>query len=260
MSFDKQFDARWEKVIARGIGAVQVNGVPLQPYRVDVRKVSDSILTEILGNISNCRLIFADVTAYTEINGRAIRNGNVMYEVGLAHAARLPEEVILFRSDDAPLLFDVANVRVNKYDPDNNPDTAVRQIGEAITEATKAVNFLRLSAVQRVTDSLDFECWSILISTKDSLSPPMIRTMGEALGGSARLNAISRLLALGILKTEYIQATVDNVMQLWSAPAEQIVRYSRTPFGEAVRELCIEKLGLMTPRLRELARQLKDQH
>jgi len=63
-----------------------------------------------------------------------------MYEVGLAHALRLPEEVILFRSDSDPLLFDVANVRVNWYDPDGNPEEARRKVADIIIEALKEVD------------------------------------------------------------------------------------------------------------------------
>jgi len=113
MSFDPRFDHRWRDVIAPAIRNVLVHGTPLEPVRVDMRRVSDSILTEILTGITNSRLIFADVTTIGAVDGRPVRNGNVLYEVGIAHAVRLAEEVILFRSDNDPLLFDMANVRVN---------------------------------------------------------------------------------------------------------------------------------------------------
>ncbi len=118
MSFDPSFDARWPHVLAPAVRAVLVNDRPLDPHRVDLRRVSDSILTEILDGIARCRVFLADLTSFGEINGRAVRNANVMYEVGLAHAVRQPEEVLLFRSDDLDLLFDITNVRVHRYDPD----------------------------------------------------------------------------------------------------------------------------------------------
>jgi len=52
---------------------------------------------------------------------RAFRNENVLYEVGIAHSSRLPEEVIFFRSDNDKLLVDLANIRINSYDPDGDP-------------------------------------------------------------------------------------------------------------------------------------------
>ena len=109
------FNKRWELVIAPAIKTVERNDLPLEPHRVDVKRVSDSILTEILNGVSNSLVIFADVSSFGEVEDKPIRNGNVMYEVGLAHATRLPEEVILFRSDSDELLFDVANVRINRY-------------------------------------------------------------------------------------------------------------------------------------------------
>ena len=62
MSFAPQFQARWKAVITPAIRSVMVNGKPLEPHRVDARQISDSVLTEILGGITNDRLIFADVS------------------------------------------------------------------------------------------------------------------------------------------------------------------------------------------------------
>jgi hypothetical protein len=113
MSFDPVLGRRWSDVIAPAI-----TDCGLEPYRVNASKISDSILTDILKAISNAKLIIADVSAVV-----GTRSANVMYEVGLAHAVREPHEVILFRSDDERLLFDMANVRVNRYDPRRQPRT-----------------------------------------------------------------------------------------------------------------------------------------
>ena len=63
-----------------------------------------------MDGITSSRLFLADVTSIGKRDDVPIRNGNVMYEIGLAHAVRLPEEVLLFRSDSDRLLFDLANV------------------------------------------------------------------------------------------------------------------------------------------------------
>ena len=123
MSFAPEFQRRWDNVIAPAI-----QEVGLEPFRVDQRKISDSILTDITKSIANHRLIFGDISVmfvHEEAERRLpVRNANVMYEVGLAHTARLPEEVILFRSDNEYLPFDVMNIRVNSYDPDKAQDEA----------------------------------------------------------------------------------------------------------------------------------------
>ena len=102
---------------------------------MDARRISDSILTEILSGVGTSRLFLADVTTLERADERPIRNGNVMYEVGIAHAVRLPEEVLLFRSDSDSLLFDVANVRVNTYSPEERPDEARALVSDSIVAA-----------------------------------------------------------------------------------------------------------------------------
>jgi len=118
------FNNRWNNVIVPAIKTIGINDVTLEPHRVDLRTVSDSILTEILDEIRKCRVFIGDITSIGSIKGRPIPNPNVMYEVGLAQAVRLPEKVILFRSDEGERPFDISNIRVHQYDPDNNPGQA----------------------------------------------------------------------------------------------------------------------------------------
>ena len=42
MSFDKAFQKRWEEVIKPAISSVKIDGIFLEPHRIDMRKVSDS--------------------------------------------------------------------------------------------------------------------------------------------------------------------------------------------------------------------------
>src|SRR5690606_12698324 len=130
---------RWENVIRPGLAAIRVNGVPLEPYRVDVGKVSDSILTEILDEIARSRIFIAEISEIGKLDDRSIRNANVMYEVGLAQAVRLPEEVLLVRSDKEQLLFDITNVRVHYYEPDTDVGKASALLGELALESLRAV-------------------------------------------------------------------------------------------------------------------------
>ena len=94
MDFDNRFDNRWEKVIKPAIENTTHEEKPLKSYRVDMGKGSDSILTEILLGISRCQLFFADLTTMGYLEKKAIRNGNVMYKIGIVQAVRLPEEQI----------------------------------------------------------------------------------------------------------------------------------------------------------------------
>ena len=246
MSFHPAFNRRWETVIAPAIQRVERNKVPLEPFRVDVRRVSDSILTEILTGISRSLVVFADVTSLDKIEERPIRNGNVMYEVGLAHAIRLPEEVILFRSDNDDLLFDIANVRVNTYDPDNEPENAAKAVGTTIVEALKEIDLKKHLSVEAAAKSLDYACWEILIQTTASgeYHHPPTRTMGQALGNMKHILAISRLLELGALKTDFIQITPEILDETDVQPAEKMVKYQLTQFGETLIEYMGTEMGM----------------
>ena len=135
MSFDPRFDARWNNVIKPGIAAISVNDEPLEACRVDTRQVSDSMMTDILRGISHCRLIFADVTTLGRRGNYTIRSGNVLYEIGLAHAVLQPEQVLIFRSDNESMLFDVSSNCVNLYDPDGEAEIARRKVTDSVIDA-----------------------------------------------------------------------------------------------------------------------------
>jgi hypothetical protein len=259
MSFDPRFNSRWVDVIAPAIRAVSGNNVPLEPYRVDTRRVSDSILTEILGGVSNHRLVFADITSISHLDGRPIRNGNVMYEVGLAHAIRLPEEVLLFRSDSDPLLFDVANIRLNIYDPDGKPEDARQKVRDVIIEALREVDLKRNLAVRATAEALDYTSWMLLATAvaSNGVEPPPTKTMGQALANAASIAAIQRLLNLGALATTYITVTAEFLTTATNeTPGEKALKYHVTPFGMAILEHVAHRMGLASPELRPLMEQL----
>lgn len=234
MSFHPLFDNRWKNVIEPAIRRIEKNNIPLEPYRVDTRRVSDSILTEILYGISRSLVIFADVTSLGKFENKPIRNGNVMYEVGIAHAVRLPEEVILFRSDNDELLFDVANVRVNSYDPDGDPEEARIKLGTTIREAIREIDLKRNLSIKVAAESLDYTCWEILTTAKGGVHPPPMGIVAQALGNAHRILAISRLLELGALKTNYLHITPELLVDLNDQPGENILKYELTQFGNVL--------------------------
>jgi len=236
MSFDSRFDCRWKEVIQPAIENIAANDTRLSAIRVDARVVGDSILTEILTGIGTAQVVFADITSVGELDDRPIRNGNVMYEVGLAHATRLPEEVLLFRSDNAPLLFDTANVRVNSYLPDENPADAKRQVTECILSALKEVDLRRHLAVQAVANSLDVPSFEVLAEcqTNGRFEHPPRQTMGQALGAVSKAFAVQRLLTLGLLEVGYKSPTHAEISRLGDASVGALMPYVTTTFGNAV--------------------------
>jgi hypothetical protein len=238
MSFSAGSTPRWERVMRPAIEAAG-----LQPVRADTRTVSDSILTDILSGIATARLVLADIS----IAG-ASRNGNVMYEVGLAHAMRLPEEVLLFRSDKEKLLFDVAAIRVREYDPDHNQDDAREQVRVSIVDALREVDLTRHLAVRRATSALDYSALAVLTESdgaKAIANQYGISNWHFVLPEIARADegrrATIHLLELGLLCTEYLPSrSRDGSPTPWGSldfgnrPLKEILRYRLTALGEAV--------------------------
>jgi hypothetical protein len=262
MSFADAFTARWERVLIPAIGRLRIDGRPVQPFRVDTRTISSSVLTEILDGISAARLVLADISSIGASDGRPVRNGNVMYEVGLAHALRLPEEVVLFRSDQDDLLFDVANVRVNRYDPDNHPDDATAQVAKVLADATAELDLTRHLAVQRATATLDYPSLSALFEAAGvgPLGHPPTGTVGQTLGATVRAPAIARLLELGAFSTAYTRVTREMLEGTTQPAAEALLRYTITPFGVAILQYAAEQMGVLAPEIRDImARLLAEQ-
>ena len=128
MPFATEFTNVWEQAISPAI--IRCG---LKPFRVDIRKASDSILVDILDGVAHSRLIMVDLSPVHCPQTNRIQalfsntsqkpqfpNGNVMYELGLAHATRQAEEVILVRNHAGNrLLFDVSGLRAHSYPSDD---------------------------------------------------------------------------------------------------------------------------------------------
>lgn len=231
MSFDARFEARWKNVMQPAARAVRVGDQPLEAYRVDQSKKGDSILVEILREVETAQVIVADVTALDYLNTRPIRNANALYELGIAHASRLPEDVIVVRSDDYPLDFDIANVRVHRYDPDGDEDSAAAFLTDLIRGAIDARDESASIAVKRVAEMLDADAWMFLLRTsvgEVTLNKP--KGMGQMLGYAGHVPAIRALLAHGLVTAVYKPITAELV----NADNYAVHGYDITPFGRAV--------------------------
>lgn len=112
MSFEDVYRSRFDSAIKPAIEAVDYGGQRLRAKRVDLSKTGDSILTDINDGIAHSVLVLADVSTvgHDSKTGVVYRNGNVMYEAGLALASRHSSEVLLIRDDKERFLFDVSTV------------------------------------------------------------------------------------------------------------------------------------------------------
>lgn len=261
MSFDSRFSQRYIEVIEPALSCVEVDGQHLEPYRVDARTISDSILTEILSGIGNSRLIFADVSTIEETEAHAIRNGNVMYEVGIAHAMRQPEEVLLFRSDSDRVLFDVANIRLNSYSPESSPEEAEALVVSAAKNALAEIDLRKSLAIQQAADTLDNPSWMLLaeVQNGNQIPHPEVRTMRQILGNSSRVDSIQRLLDVGAIRAAYLTVTPDVFESLREQPGN-LLSYECTPFGSALFLEGVRRIGLENPAMvKVLEQELKSE-
>lgn len=238
MSFESRFDDRWKNVIAPAIASVSVDGKLLEPHRVDTSRIGNSILSEILTGISTCRLIVAELTTMGFLDKKPIRNGNVMYEIGIAQARRLPEEVLLFRSDSDGLPFDVTTVRVNKYDPEKEPDHARELVARTIMEALEEIRISCHSAIKYAARGLDSTSWSVLTEAVEN-NQGTIRTypthnMILTIYHGPKNVALGKLLEIGALATKFERSGEKHS---GSEPEDrQEAKYTVTRFGRALLE------------------------
>jgi hypothetical protein len=155
MSFDQRYQSRFEKVIDPAIRDLEFNGVKLQPYRVDLSKSGDSVLTEINDGVAHSRLVLADVssTGKDSVTGYPYRNANVLYEVGLAMACRQPYEILLVRDDNDNFLFDVSTIPHKKIDF-TNVEQARAELYELLLNRLQEGNHINDARVQKAISSL----------------------------------------------------------------------------------------------------------
>jgi hypothetical protein len=91
MPFSSQFEPRWKDIFEPAIVSCD-----LKPYRTKERLVSDSIPIDVLEGIGSAKLLLFDISNEKKDQP----NSNVMYELGIAHAIRMPEEVIIVRMNN----------------------------------------------------------------------------------------------------------------------------------------------------------------
>lgn len=104
MPFAPLFDAQYEQVIRPAIESTGLTCI-----RGDEIYAKPQIMDDIWKSIRQCRVVVAELTG---------RNPNVLYEVGLAHAAGKPIILLTRNEDDVP--FDLKALRYRFYNT-NDP-------------------------------------------------------------------------------------------------------------------------------------------
>lgn len=200
MTFADNYKKRFEEIFKPAIESILVAGIKLSAHRVDNSKTGDSILTDILDGIVHSQMILADVSAIgrDSVSGESYRNGNVMYEIGLALACRQSQEVLLIRDDKEKFLFDVSTIPHMHLDF-GNPEQAKQQLHDELKARLRDRNFFRDARVEMVISQLTAEEVKFL---KDTFNYSRDTVWGHKLMGLANWNSIatSRLLDKQIIR------------------------------------------------------------
>jgi hypothetical protein len=226
MPFHSEFDGVWNEIIRPAVAQGSIGR--LQARRVDATVLSGNVITDILNGIAHARIVLADISVCLQGRWVGQRNGNVMYEVGLSHALRHATEVLLIRSDDEQINFDVAQINVHRYDKTNSAG-AKDQIARLVADLLKQIQQEKSLKVARAVDLLDDVSRKYIVdfALDGPFRGPNPQKMGEVLIAISYRIALTKLQELGILK---------NILIPSEGPA-----YILTEFGRAVAK----SLGLV---------------
>jgi len=155
MSFAEPYKNRFEEIIQPAIESTKYRGQNLKANRVDLSKTGDSILSDIIDGIAHSVMVLADVSVlgYDSKTGHSYRNGNVMYEVGLALACRQSSEVLLIRDDNDRFLFDVSTVP-HKHIDFANLENARDLLKDEIENRLKEIDRIRDARIRLAVSTL----------------------------------------------------------------------------------------------------------
>lgn len=201
MPFHSEFSPIWIDALRP---AIEQDLQPvLKAERVDASILSGSIIMDILDGIAHSKVVVADISVAQEGRWKGQRNGNVMYEVGLAHASRQSTEVLLLRSDSEDINFDLAGIRVHSYERGDIAASRER-FARLIAETLAQIDHTKGLQVQKVVDALDADALEYIKSWGKSpgFHVPEPGSMGGALLSITKAAALSRLQSLGVVRCD----------------------------------------------------------
>lgn len=231
MSFSPEFEDTWTHIIEPAIR----EDVKLKPNRVDYNTSGESIIHDILDGIAHSRLILGDISCslMRDLKGALWpqRNSNVMWEIGIAHVTRVPDEVILIRADDEPSIFDLTQFRAFPYNPSKRVESRAL-VARLCNDRLKSIDQFRKDYIERYARQMDHASWEILLAAW--LADGYKMTHVIAIHRAGVLVPLTRLLDIGALVADYGQMTTEMIQAEKYWPFAEVVRYTLTPLGKAL--------------------------
>jgi hypothetical protein len=218
MSFAEEFKEVWEVAIKPAIEE-DTEGNP-KARRVDSTTLTGNIVFEIFDGIAHAKIVFADISVCDSGEWKGQRNGNVMYELCLTHAVRQKEEIVIVRSDNEEINFDIVQIRVQKYSR-VDLNLARKDFAHFIKNNISSIDNLKSLKVENAFRSLDGNCLRLLPHS-EAFYIPEPKNSEEAINFLRDYDAIRNFLSLGMLWCD-------------SDPATHRYAYHWTNFGKWVR-------------------------
>jgi hypothetical protein len=206
---------------------------PLQAERVDVTVLSGNVVSRILEGVAHCRIVLADISVTTGGRWAGQPNGNVMYELGLSHAVRHEPEVVVIRSDDEELNFDVAGIQVHRYRRDDLPASRAL-VARLLADARAEIDLTKSLLVERAVDTLDSDALKYFSDyAGQPFYPRRIVTTGDDVLTIAARAALARLQALGILRAARSTNAERPIIFVWTDFGRAVARRMGIPINAA---------------------------
>jgi hypothetical protein len=168
---------------------------------------------KILGGIIQASLVILDITPTGKVKKRFIFNENVMAELGLALAWKMPEQVIClwdtsrFAFDGKNLPFDIQNYFVKKLNF-CNLDNKNDNLKDYIEDRIKKIEFTKSIFIKNIITKLDSEALELLRSTRGLIFT--LGTQRDSVFYPLRVATLRHLLNLGIFRIEiFLPGSLD---------------------------------------------------
>ena len=192
------FDRVYEQAIKPGIEAAD-----MFPVRADEERLGGIIHKAMFERLLLCEFAIADLTT---------SNPNVMYEIGIRHAAR-PRTTLTIFAESSPLPFDVKPLRTQPYQLGANnefPDSSAAGLRQGVTQ--HLTDLKALAAAQAFADSPLFQLisrWNptpLTPDTADGFSQAKVKATEDL---KSRLRRIGRGGADADQRSSLVQQLAD---------------------------------------------------
>jgi hypothetical protein len=216
--FDGEYNTKFQKIdrVAKSLGFDKAN-------TVKEGIIAGDIIHEILDGIANSKTLLFDIsddTRWSKINE------NVTYELGIAHAMREPEDILVIRKkSEKPISFDFSHIRYHEYDV-----LGEDWLKEKLNDVIETQKWHKSKRINRIISLLDVTSLQFILCFGLN---PLDHTSDHFHDGNIK-DPIQKLAILRLLDLNIIYTAMDYTG----------MAYHFTNLGRAVIENIIDKLKI----------------